>query len=252
MNSTHNKRTQRTNGTLRPLESTKRKTKSEKKEANIRAMYQQARSALERGRVYRSEARAVSRSWPPTRPAAGPPNGVCGICSSTGRGGALQIPRTPLGGPRAGGQTAAGQLPFVPPLADPPTACAVFAVRPPCPCYCKCHTRRWGVPPRGGWEANSAKRPGLRICTLAHAQGRYALVDTLHECSLLFSRSLFFFLSTQEGVACRLFFVFFCYACCSFVITLYRANRQFDIRLYCEEKKHINYFLQFPIDIRKR
>ena len=105
---------------------------------------------------------------------------------------------------------------------------------------------------RGGWEANSAKRPGLRICTLAHAQGRYALVDTLHECSLLFSRSLFFFLSTQEGVACRLFFVFFCYACCSFVITLYRANRQFDIRLYCEEKKHINYFLQFPIDIRKR
>ena len=69
MNSTHNKRTQRTNGTLRPLESTKRKTKSEKKEANIRAMYQQARSALERARVYRSEARAVSRSWPPTRPA---------------------------------------------------------------------------------------------------------------------------------------------------------------------------------------
>ena len=132
MNSTHNKRTQRTNGTLRPLESTKRKTKSEKKEANIRAMYQQARSALERGRVYRSEARAVSRSWPPTRPAAGPPNGVCGICSSTGRGGALQIPRTPLGGPREGGQTAAGQLPFDPPRPRPPPGrFAELASHPP-------------------------------------------------------------------------------------------------------------------------
>jgi hypothetical protein len=54
-------------------------------------------------------------------------------------------------------------------------------------------------------------------------------------------------LSIQEGVACRLFFVFFCYACCSFVITLYRANRQFDIRLLRREKTH-----QLPLAIPYR